>query len=228
MGSPYDSLRAAVAEDGVFMRWVRTAATTITSVAAAAAVLWVAAAFAIEPRAIEWTRGVVETVVGDLRGEGVETRQAVRQLTDTVERLRGSVDQLTASPAFDQSPSWRFDAAENAMSDGAPGGLIEVAVSGYRTRDCGVPVVDVWFVDSAGRHHRFIDVSILDGRGRGVVMPVDPARRQLLNFSARIPAGDAVARGRAQGFVSFSHPDKCPLLPVVATSALVFRINGNG
>lgn len=224
-GSPHHSLREVIAEDGVTVRWIRTAATTIVSVAAAAGVLWAAATYAIEPRAVDWTRRVVESVVQDMRVDGAESRQAVRALTETVDRLRTSVEQLAASPALDQAPSWRFDAVENSITDGMVGGMVEVSVSGFRSRDCGVPMIDVWFVDMSGRYHRFVDVSILDGRGRGVALPVDPARRQELRFSARIPRGEGVALGRAQGYVAVSHPEKCPLLSVVQTSALVFRIS---
>lgn len=211
------TIRDRIKNDDIGMRWIRTAATTITSIATAGAVLFSASIWLVGPRFVEWTESLVREVTMDLRSD-------FEALDDVVERLEITTAQLAETSILNPSPSWRFDPVETTVTDGFIGGIVTIRASGYKVRDCGVPTVDLYFVNGDGVFHRFEDVSLLSSDGRGVALPVQPNRLQSLSYVARIPSSEGVQPGRAQAYMSVYYPDACPAVPTAIAGPLQFRI----
>lgn len=206
------------------MRWVRTAATTITSTAAAGAVLWMATTWLIAPRLDEWAKNLIEETTTHLRGATSANAEQIEQLEDVVVALNNSVDLLSKRVTASLAPSWRFSRPDTHISDGYIGGRVLITAGGYKLRECGIPRVDLYFVNGNGTYHRFVDNSLLSDTNRGVAFNVDPGRVQTVRYTARIPANDDVKPGRAQGYISVTYPDGCPEVEEVVAGPLQFRI----
>lgn len=214
----------AIHDDGVFVRWVRTAATTIIAAAGALGIIWGATVWVLGPRVNAWAVELIEKATADLRTEGVRTNAQIDRLDDVVARLEDNVAALAVTMQGSTAPSWRFSLPDTSISDGNIGGSVTIRASGWKLRECGVPRVDLYFVNGGGIYHRFSGTSLLSQDGRGVPFPVDPNRIQTISYTAGIPVNDNVTPGRAQGFISISYPDGCPLVQEAVAGPLQFRI----
>lgn len=217
-------MRERIHDDGVGMRWIRTAATTISSLTAALVIVWGAIIWAIGPRLDIWAKELVDNATEEMAADLADNRSHLDRLDAVVERLEQTVAALGQSIAADLSDSWRFSPPDTSISDGVIGGEIIVTAGGWKLRDCGVPVVDLYFVNGNGIYHRFEDASVLTTDGRGIAFPVDPTRLQKITYTARIPSDDNVKPGRAQGWISVTYPDKCPAVPPAVAGPMQFRI----
>jgi hypothetical protein len=216
--------------DTVGMRWVRTAATTITAFAAAVAVIWSGAIFVFGPRVTEWAEAMIEDATTDVRAEVDRTAREIDRLESVVTQFEGqfeeSLSRIEEVVAGSSAPSWRFSLPDTSISDGEIGGVVTIRAGGYKLRECGVPRVDLYFVNGAGVFHRFANASLLSANNRGVAFPVDPDRVQRVSYIATIPSNDNVTPGRAQGYISVTYPDNCPAVEEVIAGPLQFRITG--
>ncbi len=222
-------LSETIEEDGVAMRWLRTAATTVISVGGALAILWGAVVFVFGPRINDWAVDMIRETTVELRREVEETSRNVADLGDIVGDLTSVVATMREDQAAQEAPAWRWSRPDTSIGDGIVGGVIEIQAAGYKLRECGAPVVDLYFVNGNDLFHRFEDVSITGPDGRGVVLPVAPDRVQHVNFTARIPADEGVMMGRAQGYITVSYPDMCPNARAETIGPMQFRIrDGTG
>lgn len=218
------TFKEKVERDGVGMRWLRTAATTVTAVAAASGVAWGVLVWAVGPRVNSWAIGLIENVTADLQAEANRTNDHLDRLDAVVERLEENIAAIGKAFEGSLAPSWRFSLPDTSISDGAIGGEVTITSSGYKMRECGVPRVDLYFVNGRGIYHRFKNASLLSPDNRGVAFPVDPDRLQKLSYRATIPADEGVMPGRAQGFISLTYPDGCPQIEEAIAGPLQFRI----
>lgn len=218
------TLKQRIDADGVGMRWIRTAATTIVAMAAAVGVLWGGISWLLGPRVVEWSENLVVEATEGLRMELRRNADQIDRLDLVVGRLEQTTSELAEASLMNTSPSWRFDPVETQISDGRIGGEVVIEAAGYKLRDCGAPVVDLYFINGGGVYHRFADTSLLSSNGRGVAFPVDPDRLQSIRYTAEIPADEQVSPGRAQGFISVTYPDACPAVPAEVAGPLQFRI----
>jgi len=220
------TLKQRIDADGMGMRWIRTAATTITAIAAAAVVLWSAITWTIGPRMTEWAESLVMTATLEQRREIEQVAGHLDRLDGVVEALEQTTSRLAEASLINPAPSWRFDPVETLISDGEIGGEVTISAAGYKLRDCGVPQVDLYFVNGSGVYHRFTDSSLLTPDGRGVAAPVNPDRLYRINYTATIPVDDNVSPGRARGYISVTYPDACPAVQPAVAGPLQFRITG--
>ena len=218
------TLKERFEEDGVGMRWLRTAATTLTSITAALLVIWGGLLWLVEPRLHEWADDLVERSTQDIRDRLSDTDEAVERIASVIQSLERNVTTLSEVAAQSTVPAWRFDPVETSISDGEIGELVKITSAGFKLRECGVPVIDVYFVNGGGVFHRFQDPSILSEDGRGVSLPTDPSRLQLITYTAKIPNQDGVSPGRGLGYISITYPDKCPNVAPSVAGPLQFRI----
>jgi hypothetical protein len=218
------TIKDQIEKDSVAVRWVRTAATTITAVAAAVGVIWGAMVYVFEPRAVDWTTRLVEGVVGDIRRNSEAASNSISKIDAAVERLAVVVEELSDAAVIDVSTAWRFSVPDTTISDGRIGDFVTIRTVGWKVRECGVPRFDIYFINGEGIYHRFNMVSALDPLNRGIPLRVDTQRPQEVSFRARIPANEGVHPGRANGFVSISYPEKCPRVDPVTVGPLQFRI----
>lgn len=211
-----------IRKDTVPIKWIRTITGTVTGVLAAGAGLWALAVYVFEPHAVSWTAAVVESVTVKLSGDIEENSALLAERSDQLARLEVVVGSLAASlediasvQVQQMEPSWQFSRPDTSISDGQIGDDVIIRAGGFKLRECGVPLVDIYFRDSQGAYHRFTDNSLLTDTGRGVPFPVNPNMVQTVAYTAEIPS-DQVAAGRAAGFISVTYPQNCPqLLPVV-------------
>lgn len=233
------SVRQDIRQDTVPVKWFRTAVTTFISLTTALGIIWAAVVWAVSPRVDAWGREVVATGTAEIRTEfataqadlrrGLEETQGhVERLGQVVAALEVTVGVVSDNIAIDASPSWRFSVPDTRISDGRIGGEVRIEVGGYKMRDCGVPVVDLYFVNGGGVYHRFEHASLLSDDNRGIALPVDPARLAFVNYTAIIPENDGVHPGRGQGFISITYPDRCPAIPAAVSGPLQFRILAKG
>lgn len=227
------TIKQEIAKDSVLIRWVRTAATTIIAIGGAVGILISTAVYIFGPRVADWAESLVLASTEEIRAEMRQNAELNRQNAEHLSRLDGVVERLeetTAALATAQqgslAPSWRWDPVDTTISDGEIGGLVQITATGYKLRDCGIPTVELYFVNGGGVFHRFTDASLLTPDGRGVALPVDPSRTQQVRYTARIPEGDGVTPGRAQGYISVTYPDACPFVEPATAGPLQFRITG--
>ena len=205
-------------------RSLKVAATTITATAAAASVMWAGFVWLVEPRLTEWLHGVIAETTAELVQDSERTAAHLDRMDAVVEKLEDNVVALAASIQRSAAPSWRFDLPETSISDGSIGGVVRINAAGYKLRECGIPRVDLYFINGGGIYHRFEAASLLTADSRGVAFPVAPDRVQSVTYTARIPADDNVSPGRAQGFIAVTYPDNCPEVEEVVAGPLQFRI----
>ena len=210
------------------MRWIRTAATTVTALLTAIAILWAGAWWTMAPRVNEWAVTLIDTATDDLRIDVNQTAARMAKIDGALDKLSVRMADISAAVARDLTQPWRFSRPDTTISDGPIGGLVRFEVGGFKMRECGVPRVDLYFVNGGGIYHRFTEASILTEDNRGIVLDPDPGRLQKLVFTARIPADDGVRPGRALGFISVTYPDMCPFVPEVVATNLQFRIMEDG
>lgn len=201
------------------MAWnyVKLAAQAVTSVGAAGAVLIGAGSYLVGPRFTQWAEGLVEQTTAELSAEVDELQSVVDSLASTVDDVRRDQDAMSA-------PAWQWDPVETIISDGDIGGEVLVRAAGRKLRDCGSPLVDIYFVNGEQRFHRFQNVSILDTDGRGPALPASPEEVITINFTAEIPRREGIFSGRASGFITFSYPDLCPNARAETVGPLAFWI----
>lgn len=221
------TIKDQIEKDSIAIRWLRTAATTITAVAAAVAVIWGAVIYVFEPRAVAWTTELVESLVLDIRSSTRAAEGSVSRLDASVERLEEVVSGLNTNAAIDTSPAWRFSVPDTTITDGRVGDFVTIRTVGWKLRECGVPRYDVYFVNGEGIFHRFQQVSALDPLNRGVPLDVNLIRPQEVSFRARIPGDEGIKDGRANGYVSISYPELCPRVEPATIGPLQFRIAPN-
>lgn len=221
------TIKQEIQQDTVAMRWLRTAATTVTSVAAAVVVGYAVVEYTFGPRITGWAEAMIDAATEEIRQEVDQTSEQTERLERVVTRLEESL--LTVGTAFEEarSPSWRFDAQGTTITDGRVGGSVVITAAGYKLRECGTPRVDLYFINGGGIYHRFQGSSLLSPDGRGVAFPVSPDRVQSVRYVATIPADDGVTPGRASGYIAVSYPDGCPQVPEVVAGPLQFRISGS-
>lgn len=206
------------------MRWARTAATTLSSITAALLIIWGGLVWLVEPRFYEWAQSIVDASTETLASDLERSTEHLDRLDMVVERLEENVSRLSETAAQSTAASWRFDPVETAISDGPIGGFVTIRAAGFKLRDCGVPTVDLYFVNGGGVYHRFVEASVLSSGGRGIALPVMPTRLQSLTYTARIPTDDGVSPGRALGYISITYPDACPAVEPAVAGPLQFRI----
>lgn len=214
-----------------FWPWVRAISSAITAVFAAGAAVIGLVVFVFEPRAVQWTVGVVDTVIETLQSEITENTEARMEFGGQLDRLEQAVSDLSQSlvqlvekQTARSLPSWRFSVPDTHVSDGPIGGSVIVTASGFKLRDCGVPVIDLYFVGRDGIYHRFLTSSVVNASGRGIALPVRPADRQVVRYSVTIPDDENVQVGRAMATISVTYPERCPTLEPAVASNLQFRI----
>lgn len=217
-------LRERIREDGVGMRWLRTAATTIIALSGALGIVWGAMVYLLAPRLDQYATGLVVTATADLADEQKQIGSQVDRLEGVVTEVVVTVNELARGRREAQAPAWRFHALETSIEDGFVGSVTIIKAAGFKLRECGVPVVDLYFVDAAGVYHRFETPSLLSVSNRGIALPVDPDRMQRLSYTAHIPASPDITPGRAQGFISLTYSDKCPQAETAVVGPLQFRI----
>jgi len=217
------TMKEQIQQDTVIMRWVRTAATTVVAASAALGVLWAATVWTVGPRVNIWATGLISEATSDLEQEVRRNGAHLDRLDQVTLRLEEVVTSLADLQEQDTTPSWRWSTPDTSISDGAVGGRVEITAAGYKLRDCGVPTVDLYFVNGSGSYHRFEDASILTTDNRGIALLPDPTRLQILTYTARIPADDDVSPGRGLGFISVTYVD-CPLIDAAVAGPLQFRI----
>jgi len=127
------TLKQRIDADGVGMRWIRTAATTITAIAAAAVVLWSAITWTIGPRITEWAESLVMTATLEQRRDIEQVAGHLDRLDGVVEALEQTTSRLAEASLINPAPSWRFDPVETLISDGEIGGE-RIAFTGSTTR----------------------------------------------------------------------------------------------
>ena len=206
------------------MRWIRTAATTLSSITAALIIIWGGLVWLVEPRLHEWAEELVDAATVDMKKTSEENTIAIQQMQELMGVMQDAVTGLTELVEIRRTPSWRFDGLSTNISDGPIGGYVDITAGGFKLADCGVPVVDLYFINGDEIYHRFEDVTLLTEEGRGVAFSVDPSRIQTIKYRARIPADDGVTPGRGRGFISVTYPDACPHNEPVVAGPLYFRI----
>lgn len=219
------TLKERIDEDGVGIRWLRTAATTVTSLVAALAMVWTGFVWLVEPRIHEWAELVVEAATVELANDLDRNSAHLDKLDELVVQLEASVAALTEQSQKSTAPSWRFDPVDTRISDGVIGGSVTIKAAGYKLRECGVPIVDLYFVNGDDVFHRFINSSLLSMANRGVALPVRPDRLQVVSYTAVIPPNDNVKPGRANGYIALTYPDRCPSVPPEIAGPIPFRIS---
>lgn len=202
------------------MRWVRA----LSSLAALLAMLWAGGVWLVAPRLDLWAKTIINETTTGLKQSSAANAAQIRQLEDVVTSLNNSVELLSERVTASIAPSWRFSRPDTHISDGYIGGRVVITAAGYKLRECGVPRVDLYFVNGSGTYHRFEDNSLLSISNRGIAFPVDPNRIQTVRYTARIPDQDDVRPGRAQGFISVTYPDGCPEVDEEIAGPLQFRI----
>jgi len=206
------------------MRWIRTAATTVTALSAALAVVWAALWYLVSPRVVEWGEDIVARATADLISDHERTAQNLERLDRVVAKLEENVTILGDAVSGSSMPSWRFSMPDTSISDGTIGDRVTITAAGYKLRECGVPRVDLYFINGGGIYHRFTEASLLSADNRGVAFPVAPSRIQTVSYTAKIPGDDNVRPGRARGFIAITYPDTCPAVEEVVSGPLQFRI----
>lgn len=217
------TVKDKIQQDGVTMRWIRTFGTTVTTTAAAFVVLWTSAVWVFGPRVTSWAEDLVDGATAEMRADLEQNAAHLGRLDEIVRRLEQTTALLSSTAEVNAAPSWRFDPVDTTISDGVIGGDVQIVATGYKLRDCGVPIVDLYFINGGGVYHRFVDASILTSDGRGVALPVNPTRTQSLTYTATIPANDGVSPGRALGYISLVYP-QCPAVEASVAGPLQFRI----
>ena len=218
------TLRERVEEDGIGMRWFRTAATTITSIVGALLVIWMGLLWLVEPRFYDWADQLIDASTKHMAKELEQTTLHLDRLDEVVTKLEENVIALTEASERNTAPSWRFDPVETRISDGPIGGTVTITAAGYKLRDCGVPVIDLYFINGKQTYHRFVDASILTANNRGVSLTPAPNRLQRLTYTAEIPAEDNVTAGRGHGYIAVTYPSQCPFVEPAVVGPLQFRI----
>lgn len=222
------TVKEAVERDSVGMRWVRTAATTVTAVAGALVVVWATVVWTVGPRVNAWANDLIDDATKDLQIETSKSAAHLDRLDKVVERLEKNVTALGEAVAQNVAPSWRFSLPDTSISDGRIGGKVTITAGGYKLRECGIPRVDLYFINGGGAYHRFVKSSLLSETNRGVALPMDPDRLQIISYTAEIPADDGVSPGRGHGYISVTYPDNCPGVREETAGPLQFRILPNG
>lgn len=217
-----------IQEDSVGMRWIRTAATTIVSTAAAGSILWGVLTWLVAPRVDEWAHDLVDKATLDLQQQTGANASNIDKLDKAVDKMGEAISVLSDQLASGQEPAWVFIHGATSVGDGKIGSPVSIVAVGRKLRECGVPRVDLYFIDAAGNFHRFSRPSVLSPDGRGIVLPVRPDENQTVSYTAIIPDDEHVTPGRAQAFISLTYPDGCPNVREAVAGPLQFRIERKG
>jgi len=233
------TLKERVEKDEVGMRWFRTAVTTMVATGTLIGMMWAGANtllsgfeawvvarldVALEEHREQLDR--TEVNLQRLEDAILSQRSTTAQLGDNVEALQADLTALAAKEANKRTPAWVFDDAKTNVSDGSIGGIVFIKATGKKLRECGRPIVGVYFINGNSVIHSFEDVSITDNQGRGVSFPPDPDKEITIRYTAVIPKDDNVSAGRANAFIELDYTATCPSAPISRTSAMQFRING--
>lgn len=157
------------------------------------------------------------------RVDAMDINADVARLAEEIETLREQLVVINKERAGSTEPVLLFAQVGSSISDGKIGGIVEFLWIFYKLRDCGVPILDLLFINGNGLTHRFQNVSITDAGGRGVRYDPDPNRARTIKYTAQIPADAGVKPGRALGWVSLTYPD-CPHAPAVTSPRVAFDI----
>ncbi|MBR9763898.1 MAG: hypothetical protein GYB53_10335 [Rhodobacteraceae bacterium] len=221
----------SIAGTGAFIR-------NMSATLAAVGVLCTAAWVAIGPRVTEWALAELGM---DSVAETLKTLQEVQQRqqgtlatisqtqAQTAETLNAVVDRIAAlekSQRDDRVPPIRFLDDSMKISSGRIGQFLRFEFQFVKSRDCGRPVSDAFFVDGDGISHAFADKSSTaeDGRSISAQLSSVPA---VGRFTARIPADQGVTPtgngGFARGYILISWPD-CPNVAPLRSPTAPFQI----
>ena len=118
-----------------------------------------------------------------------------------------------------------FARSGHRVENGAAGDRVRMRWAVTQLRNCGAPLVAARFRNGDGIIHTFRQLSITDEVGRGIELPLDAAQLQLIDFTALIPAHEAVHPGQAQAWLTFDYPD-CPNAPLAQSTEVGFTILG--
>ena len=204
------------------MRWLRTAATTLTSITSALALIWLGFVWLVEPRFYSWAEDIIGAATKTMAADLNSAQLQMKRLENVVTTLEQNVVAIKEASAGSIAPSWRFDPVETRISDGHIGGTVKIEAAGYKLRDCGVPLVDLYFINGRNTYHRFENASILTETNRGIALPPSPNRMQKLSYTAEIPADDNVTAGRGHGYISVTYPTQCPFVEPAVVGPLNF------
>lgn len=211
-------------EESTMIKTLRSIATTIVAISGASVAIYGGFLFVVEPRAIEWTTEITNNAVNDMREKLELSERTLERLDNIVKNLETSVTRIQEQSLLNNQTAWRFSIPDTFISDGGLGAQVAIRTAGFKLRECGVPVIDLYFVDEDEIYHRFQNPSILTSDGRAVAFPVDATRLQSLNYLATIPENENIRLGRARGYVSMTFPVSCPHVPPSIAGPLHFRI----
>lgn len=222
----------SIAGTGAF---IRNMSATIAAVGVLSTVLW----FWVGPRVTEWALGELGM---DSVAETLKTLQVVQERqqgtlatisqtqAQTAETLNAVVDRIAAlerSQREDRVPPIRFIDDSMRISSGRIGQFVRFEFQFVKSRDCGRPVSDAFFIDGDGISHAFTDKSSTADDGRSISAQITPVPA-VGRFTARIPADQGVTpTGNgvfARGYVLVSWPD-CPNVPPLRSPAAPFQIS---
>lgn len=167
---------------------------------------------------------LIETKIGSFTESIEKNSGQLEQLSQSVGTLQESIEMLSSTALLDQSPAWRWSRPDTYFSDAAVGEELIITASGYKLRDCGVPIIDLYFEDSSRRYHRLKANTFLSSGNRGIALPVYPTVVQTISYPAMIPSDDEVALGRADGYIAITYPDRCPHLEAATVGPIPFTI----
>jgi predicted DNA-binding protein (UPF0251 family) len=160
-----------------------------------------------------------------------QMQNQLQEMLNTISSmLKVQADNVTRIEAFevakerDLSPAIKFTARGHSIQDGPAGGTVEITWQYLKLRDCGAPRIDLWLRNGGGRLHRFQNVSVIDGQGRGIASQADRFMSQTISYTARIPGDEGVQPGRAAGWVVVQYPDDCPDVEPVTSPEVTFAI----
>lgn len=203
------------------MRYLMWGGGSVTGLTVIISTMWALATPQIEAIA----QGVVKVEMSGV-SENLEANSAeLRNLKSSINDLQKSIEQLQETAIIDQTPSWRWSRPDTSFTDGSAGGDLTVTASGYKLRECGVPVVDLYFEDNGRNWHRLKAGSFITEGSRGIALPIVPDVLQTLSYPATIP--EDTAPGRAEGYIALTYPDRCPHLEPAIVGPIPFMIRAN-
>ncbi|MEO0485263.1 MAG: hypothetical protein AAF092_05070 [Pseudomonadota bacterium] len=124
--------------------------------------------------------------------------------------VEGADSPETHRPSPNHAVPAVFPRRGHSVSAGQIGSFVRVKFRIRKMRDCGAPSFDLVFYNGSDALHRFSDVSIVGPDGRGINLPVDPERDQIIEYFARIPSDDGVTPGSGLAWLNDFHYPDCP------------------
>lgn len=240
------NIRDKINADGVGVKWFRTFVMSMAAIITSTGVIAGAGWWFVQPRADAHITTIAESIYEQDRNRVTEINRSVSALsavvdqqanlitqqTETinsissvVDNIAQEIDEIDRRRQASLTPPWRFDRNGTEVSDVSIGKPLTINVRGEKTRNCGVPIVDIFIKDSNGTSYRLVDLSITDSSGRGILLPSRPGELQEISYTAMLPVTPTQpAVGRAQAWIALSYVDTCPASFVAPFGPLQFRI----